>query len=432
MAAVTSLCFTVGSGRAQGVLVFHLDFSSFDMNDISGNDLPTVRGDAVGVIEGGGPTLTSGQTLNSGLWPGVEDDGGVIPADAAEENQVWILDHPILDAISVTGGSIVAWINPDDGDEWNNIAKTPCPPDEGEPCDAFSQFVGMEFQASGAHAGVFGAAQGWDTNVFGPDDVVSQPDGERETDTPTGVWTHTALTWNQAGDHTIFVNGIPGTTIVGVGGEEFGQNMPGDWTIGGDGLGANQGRGNPDPTRYLRGQLADFAIYGGELTQQEIQDIIEFGVAPPSGLLCDFDGDGACDIGDLDELMYTGLGTDDPKYDLDGSGGTIDLADSAEWLFQAGNETIEEPYVPGDADLNGLVNASDLNMLGGNWQRTDLLSWADGDFNGDGVANATDLNSIGGNWQHGVPAAGAAVPEPSALFLSLLAMGSMFFARTLR
>lgn len=426
VAAVSSHYFMLSSSLADGLLAFHLDFSSFDMKDVSGNDLPTVRGDAVGIAEGGGPTLASGVTLNSGVWVGVEADGGVIPAANATDNQVLILDNPILDAISITAGSIVTWINPDNGDEWNNIAKTPCPADEGEPCDAFSQFIGMEFQASGVHAGVFGAAQGWDTNVFGPEDVVSQPDGERETDTPTGEWTHAALTWNEQGDHTIYVDGIPGETIVGVGAEEFGQNMPGDWTIGGDHLASAQGRGNPDPTRYLRGQLADFAIYAGELTQQEIEDILAFGVAPPSGLPCDFNGDDACDIGDLDELMYSGLGGSDPKYDLDGSGGTIDLADRDVWLSQAGNENIGEPYVVGDADLNGIVNASDLNALGGNWQQTNLTSWAGADFDGDGAATAADLNGIGRNWQHGV-VDGAAVPEPSCCSMLILAVVSLLF-----
>ena len=142
----------------------------------------------------------------------------------------------------------------------------------------------------------------------------------------------------------------------------------------------------------------------------------------PSGSPCDFNGDDACDLGDLDELMYTGLGGDDPTYDLDGSGGTIDLADRDAWLTQAGSENIGEPYVPGDADLSGMVNSFDLNTLGGNWDQTNLSSWADADFNGDGAATASDLNAIGGNWQHGVLAAGAAVPEPSTFHLLMLAV----------
>lgn len=425
MATAMSLALIVNSGQADGLLVFHLDFSSFDMNDVSGMDLPTFRGDAVGIIESGGPTLANGQTLNSGIWPGVDEDGGLIPADQATDNQVLILDNPTLDAISVTAGSIVTWINPDDGDQWNNIAKTPCPVEESEPCDEFSQFVGIEFQSGGVHAGVFGAAQGWETNVFGPADVFFKPDGERETDTPSGEWTHAALTWNDQGDHTIFVNGEPGQTIIGVGDGAFGLNVPGDWTIGGDAL--TSGR-NPDPTRYLRGQLADFAIYSGELTRQEIQDIMEFGVAPPSSLPCDFNGDAICDVDDLDELMYSGLGSEELKYDLNASGNVIDLADVEEWLSLAGIENIGEPFVVGDADLNGAVDASDLNTLGRNWQQMNLASWTEADFNGDGIANASDLNSIGGNWQHGVPA-GAAVPEPSSCFSLIVALVSLLCFR---
>lgn len=122
---------------------------------------------------------------------------------------------------------------------------------------------------------------------------------------------------------------------------------------------------------------------------------------------CDFDGSGACDIADLDELLYTGLSSGDTKYDLDGNG-SVDLDDRDAFLTELGT-------VPGDFDLDGKVVAGDLNALGGNWTRDDLTSYAQGDANGDGIADAGDLNVLGTNWQFGAEAAQqAAVPEPGS------------------
>ena len=127
---------------------------------------------------------------------------------------------------------------------------------------------------------------------------------------------------------------------------------------------------------------------------------------------CDFDENLRCDIADLDELLYTGLSSGDLKYDLDGSG-TVDTGDRDAFLSSEFNT------VPGDFDLDGKVVATDLNILGGNWQSEGLTSYAQGDANGDGVANATDLNAVGSNWQVGAaaPLASAAVPEPNSCVL---------------
>ena len=137
----------------------------------------------------------------------------------------------------------------------------------------------------------------------------------------------------------------------------------------------------------------------------------------PDGPECDFDANSVCDIDDLNGLQGA-LGSNNATYDLDGSG-TVDEADTDSWLTIAGNENIGTPYVRGDTDLNGQVNAGDLNSLGGNWQRDDSPRWDEGNFNGDQFVNASDLNDLGGNWLHGTAPA-AAVPEPGGLCLVLL------------
>jgi hypothetical protein len=129
---------------------------------------------------------------------------------------------------------------------------------------------------------------------------------------------------------------------------------------------------------------------------------------------CDFDQNGVCDIIDLDELMYTGLGGTDPKYDLNGSGGVIDLDDRDAFL-------LEVDSLPGDSDLSGMNDAADLNALGTHWQADNLMSWADGDFNGDASGDAADLNELGIWWQKtgadfaaAQAASQSAVPEPAS------------------
>ena len=79
----------------------------------------------------------------------------------------------------------------------------------------------------------------------------------------------------------------------------------------------------------------------------------------------------------------------------------------------------------GDTNLDGRVNATDLNSLALNWRATDATSWGQGDFNGDGNVNATDLNELALNWRSGVTQA-AAVPEPSSA-ASLLVVGLVTF-----
>jgi hypothetical protein len=140
---------------------------------------------------------------------------------------------------------------------------------------------------------------------------------------------------------------------------------------------------------------------------------------------CDFDTDGDCDIVDLDELQYVGLGGTDSKYDLDGNR-VVDSADTLAWLEM-------KSILRGDADLDGDVDATDLNAVGINWRSTNVTSWSNGDFNGSRVVDATDLNLLGLNWRAGVAApANSAVPEPSADWLLVIGVLLTFLSTRTR
>lgn len=149
-------------------------------------------------------------------------------------------------------------------------------------------------------------------------------------------------------------------------------------------------------------------------------DNIRISAGAVGGGGCDFDGNGSCDIGDLDALLYGGQESQDALYDLTGDG-TVDLADRDAWLSQAGTQEAGQAYPPGDFNFSNKTDAADLNVLGLAWQ-SEATSYAEGDANGDGVVNAADLNIVGLHWQEegAVGAAAAAVPEPALSWLAML------------
>lgn len=177
---------------------------------------------------------------------------------------------------------------------------------------------------------------------------------------------------------------------------------------------------NEDGELLFSGRQSGAIDPGVFLNAFRISAIIE------AALNCDFDGNKLCELADIDALLDA-LGTNNAMFDLDGSG-TVDDADIADWLVSAGNENIGRAYLGGDANLDGFINALDLNAVGVNWQSTTATSWIEGDFDGNGSVTAEDLNILGINWQQ--TAGAAAVPEPSGCVLGLA--GLMFLARGLR
>ena len=142
-------------------------------------------------------------------------------------------------------------------------------------------------------------------------------------------------------------------------------------------------------------------------------------------LAIDFGGDGNVGVSDLDLLVAKVVaGTDGELFDLTGDGAVDDM-DVSQWLSGAASHNgLSEAYSPGDANLDGSVNASDLNKLALSWQSS-VTGWSLGDFTADGQANAADLNQLALNWQGSIPMASAAsspVPEPSAMLLTVVGL----------
>ena len=140
-----------------------------------------------------------------------------------------------------------------------------------------------------------------------------------------------------------------------------------------------------------------------------------FGAAAPSG---DFDGNGLFDCMDIDALsnvISEGIG--DLSFDMNGDG-TVDSADGDEWLAVAGAENLPSgnPYIRGDGNLDGFVDASDFNI----WNQgrfTVSSSYCSGDYNFDGVIDASDFNL----WNEAKFTASdtQVVPEPEGLLMML-------------
>jgi hypothetical protein len=130
--------------------------------------------------------------------------------------------------------------------------------------------------------------------------------------------------------------------------------------------------------------------------------------------------------------------------------GYADGADNVVTGLSSGQ--IEVKYtLLGDANLDGLVNGSDFNILAANFNQS-ITGWDQGDFNYDGLVNASDFNELAANFNQGVSGANSAgdvaaldafaaanglsiptssVPEPASASV-LIAAGLGFLSRRRR
>jgi hypothetical protein len=174
----------------------------------------------------------------------------------------------------------------------------------------------------------------------------------------------------------------------------------------------------------FHGAMDEIAIWDETLTAEQIQNVVRFGARCYNrlGVDGDFDGDSVLSSVDIDRLMNEiAAETNQTPFDLNCDGAVND-GDRDDWLAQASTANgFAEPLLVGDSNLDGTVNANDLNALALNW-RQDVHDWTAGNFTGGGV-NAADLNGQALNWRQSVPAAtstSAPVPEPSASLLTIV------------
>ena len=126
----------------------------------------------------------------------------------------------------------------------------------------------------------------------------------------------------------------------------------------------------------------------------------------------DFDGDGSLGCSDIDGLVASiAAGTHVTLYDLSGDG-FVDETDLDEWLAAAGamNNASGNPYLRGDANLDGTVDAQDF-ITWNTHKFTQQTAWCQGNFNADGAVDAADF--IEWNQNKFTTADQTAVPEPS-------------------
>ena len=145
----------------------------------------------------------------------------------------------------------------------------------------------------------------------------------------------------------------------------------------------------------------------------ELTEMFAAAAVPGPG---DFDGNGGADTDDID-ILCDSLG--DAALDLDGDGDAdeddvICLIENLVLLADGSGRTGTRR---GDFNLDGLVNATDLALMGSNFGSAGML-YGNGNANCDDVINATDLAILADNFGFAAPP--TAVPEPATVGLMML------------
>lgn len=147
----------------------------------------------------------------------------------------------------------------------------------------------------------------------------------------------------------------------------------------------------------------------------------------------DLNADGNHDCSDVNALVgELAVGGQSPAFDLDGSG-LVDSGDLDRWLALAGlaNLPSRQPYLRGDANLDGSVDGSDFGI----WNTakfTQRAEWCAGDFNADGAIDGSDFGIWNAN-KFQSSAGLATVPEPAGcMFLGGLLFHVVLAVRTRR
>ena len=146
----------------------------------------------------------------------------------------------------------------------------------------------------------------------------------------------------------------------------------------------------------------------------------------------DFNGDGRYDCLDVDALVAEIVfETGDDTFDLTGEG-VVNQGDLMVWLENAGANELPSgnPFLPGDANLDGFVDGADFLAWNDN-KFTEVAAWCAGDFNANGVVDGQDY-IVWNDYKFQSSGDLAAVPEPQVTAWLLLACGWGVGLRTRR
>ena len=130
-------------------------------------------------------------------------------------------------------------------------------------------------------------------------------------------------------------------------------------------------------------------------------------------------------------LCNVGFGTQAPNtwFNIVGLGDQEATTDSTT-DYQIWVTDVTGIEVPGDCNLDGSINASDLALLASDWNVTTSSGWSAGDFNEDGIVNSDDLALMAANWNYGPDGSDltfaealseTSIPEPTTMTLLGLA-----------
>ncbi len=134
----------------------------------------------------------------------------------------------------------------------------------------------------------------------------------------------------------------------------------------------------------------------------------------------DYNGDNQLNCADIDLLTAAIVaGSTDLTYDLTGDG-QVTVADRDAWLAGAGAVFIDSgnPFLPGDANLDGTVDGSDFIIWNAN-KFTQNSAWCGGDFNTDGFVDGGDFILWNMFKFQSADLPRSAVPEPGHMFFLL-------------